>query len=261
MLEAGFGRGDHAIKLGQLAEALVRLARFVVGIRLHTDDWSVEQGMRFFRDEAFLEESTARREAERGTFDPTYLVYSAGKLCCSSCGATRGTAAGQDRSLRAFHDALLAQGAAPFWALRRLMLGGRRWPQRRRDPFSSEARYAAVRVPVRRLRHRFEVIQKFSDRAHRRMPEVRQRGQKLLSSPAIQFKGSGWYITDYAREGSPIGRQSRTGTTGRSRARRRANRAATRRARRSRNRKSESKTRVEERLEARRRRRRVRAAL
>ena len=36
--------------------------------------------MRFFRDEAFMEEASARREAERGTFDPTYLVYSAGKL-------------------------------------------------------------------------------------------------------------------------------------------------------------------------------------
>ena len=80
MFEAGFGRGDHSLKLGQLAESLVRLARFVVGIRLHTEDWSVEQGVRFFRDEAFLEESSARREAERGTFDPTYLVYTAGKL-------------------------------------------------------------------------------------------------------------------------------------------------------------------------------------
>ncbi len=80
MLEAGFGRGDHSLKLGQLAESLVRLARFIVGIRLHTDDWSVEQGVRFFRDEAFLEEATARREAERGTFDPTYLVYAAGKM-------------------------------------------------------------------------------------------------------------------------------------------------------------------------------------
>ena len=40
----------------------------------------MEQGVRFFRDEAFLEEANARREAERGTFDPTYLVYSVGKL-------------------------------------------------------------------------------------------------------------------------------------------------------------------------------------
>ena len=80
MMEAGFHRGDATVRLGQLAESLVRLARFVVGIRLHCEDLSVEQGMRIFRDEAFLEEATARREAERGTFDPTYLVYSAGKL-------------------------------------------------------------------------------------------------------------------------------------------------------------------------------------
>ena len=75
MMEAGFHRGDATVRLGQLAESLVRLARFVVGIRLHCEDLSVEQGMRIFRDEAFLEEATARREAERGTFDPTYLVY------------------------------------------------------------------------------------------------------------------------------------------------------------------------------------------
>ena len=41
---------------------------------------SVEQGVRFFRDEAFLEEASARREAERGTFDPSYVLYSLGKL-------------------------------------------------------------------------------------------------------------------------------------------------------------------------------------
>ncbi|MGH9198997.1 MAG: DUF885 domain-containing protein, partial [Acidimicrobiia bacterium] len=70
MIEAGFGKDDPTLKLGQLAEALVRAARFVVGIRLHAEDLSVEQGMRFFRDEAFMEEPSARREAERGTFDP-----------------------------------------------------------------------------------------------------------------------------------------------------------------------------------------------
>jgi uncharacterized protein (DUF885 family) len=124
MLEAGFGRGDHALKLGQLAEALVRLARFVVGIRLHTEDWSVEQGMRFFRDEAFLEEASARREAERGTFDPTYLVYSAGKMMLLKLRHDWYEEQGGKPSLRAFHDAFLSHGAAPFWALRRLMLDG-----------------------------------------------------------------------------------------------------------------------------------------
>jgi uncharacterized protein (DUF885 family) len=122
MIEAGFGRRDYTLKLGQLAEALVRLARFVVGIRLHTDDWSVEQGVRFFRDEAFLEEASARREAERGTFDPTYLVYTAGKLALLKLRHDWQEQQGGKASLRAFHDALLSKGAAPFWALRQLML-------------------------------------------------------------------------------------------------------------------------------------------
>jgi uncharacterized protein (DUF885 family) len=124
MLEAGFGRGDASLKLGQLAEALVRLARFIVGIRLHTEDWSVEQGVRFFKDEAFLEDASARREAERGTFDPTYLVYSAGKLMLLKLRQDWYEEQAGKPSLRAFHDAFLSQGAAPFWALRKLMLDG-----------------------------------------------------------------------------------------------------------------------------------------
>jgi uncharacterized protein (DUF885 family) len=122
MVEAGFRRGDVTIRLGQLAEALVRLARFVVAIRLHCEDLSVEQGMRFFRDEAFLEETTARREAERGTFDPTYLVYSLGKLMMLKLRRDYKEHQGGKYSLRAFHDAVLSQGSAPFWAMRRLLL-------------------------------------------------------------------------------------------------------------------------------------------
>jgi uncharacterized protein (DUF885 family) len=123
MIEAGFRRGDATIKLGQLAEALVRLARFIVAIRLHCEDLSVEQGMRFFRDEAFLEEATARREAERGTFDPGYLLYSVGKLMMLKLRRDYKEQQGGKYSLRTFHDAVLSQGNAPFWAHRRLLLG------------------------------------------------------------------------------------------------------------------------------------------
>jgi putative FmdB family regulatory protein len=49
--------------------------------------------------------------------------------------------------------------------------------------------------------HRFEVIQKFSDPPIEACPKCGSPVHKLLSSPAIQFKGSGWYITDYARAG------------------------------------------------------------
>ena len=48
--------------------------------------------------------------------------------------------------------------------------------------------------------HRFEVIQKFSDAPIEVCPKCGGPVRKLLSSPAIQFKGSGWYITDYARK-------------------------------------------------------------
>jgi putative FmdB family regulatory protein len=51
--------------------------------------------------------------------------------------------------------------------------------------------------------HRFEVIQKFSDSPIGSCPKCGGPVHKLLSSPAIQFKGSGWYITDYARAGQP----------------------------------------------------------
>jgi putative FmdB family regulatory protein len=48
--------------------------------------------------------------------------------------------------------------------------------------------------------HRFERIQKFSDPPVETCPSCGGRVKKLLSSPAIQFKGSGWYITDYAKK-------------------------------------------------------------
>jgi putative FmdB family regulatory protein len=53
--------------------------------------------------------------------------------------------------------------------------------------------------------HRFEVIQKFSDAPVEMCPRCSGVVRKLLSSPAIQFKGSGWYITDYARAGKSDG--------------------------------------------------------
>ena len=123
MMDAGFGRQDYSVKLGQLAEALIRLARFIVCIRMHAEDMSVEQAVRFFRDEAFMEEGSARREAERGTFDPMYLVYSVGKMMLMKLRKDCKQQQGKAFSLRTFHDTLLAQGTAPFWLHRQLMLG------------------------------------------------------------------------------------------------------------------------------------------
>ena len=101
----------------------MRLCRTVVGIRLHCEDMSVEQGVRFFREEAFLEEASARREAERGTFDPAYILYSTGKLMILKLREEYKAHAGARYSLRGFHDTLLANGTVPLWLHRALLLG------------------------------------------------------------------------------------------------------------------------------------------
>ena len=123
MLDEGFRKDEPGVRLGQIAEALIRLCRFIVGIRLHCEDMSVEQGVRFFRDEAYLEEGSARREAERGTFDPSYVLYSAGKLMILKLRDDYKAKKGAGFSLRQFHDDLLGNGTVPLWLHRSLLLG------------------------------------------------------------------------------------------------------------------------------------------
>ncbi len=61
--------------------------------------------------------------------------------------------------------------------------------------------------------HRFEKIQKFSDRMVKKCPECGGQVEQMISAPAVQFKGSGWYVTDYANKshtpGSDSGRDSK----------------------------------------------------
>jgi putative FmdB family regulatory protein len=48
--------------------------------------------------------------------------------------------------------------------------------------------------------HRFEKIQKFSDKMVKKCPECGGPVEQMISAPAVQFKGSGWYVTDYAKK-------------------------------------------------------------
>ena len=122
MIEAGFGRQDYGIQLGQLAEALIRLARFVVCIRLHAEDMSVEQGVRFFR-----EKRSWRRRARAARPSAARSIHVSGvqRRQADAAEAAAGLQAQQGKSfsLRTFHDTLLGQGTAPFWLHRQLMLG------------------------------------------------------------------------------------------------------------------------------------------
>jgi putative FmdB family regulatory protein len=57
--------------------------------------------------------------------------------------------------------------------------------------------------------HRFEEIQQYSDAPIKRCPKCKKgKVEKLLSAPAVQFKGTGWYVTDYGRKGSSGGSDS-----------------------------------------------------
>jgi putative FmdB family regulatory protein len=51
--------------------------------------------------------------------------------------------------------------------------------------------------------HRFEKIQLFSDPMLKKCPECGGKIEQMISAPAIQFKGSGWYVNDYAKKPSP----------------------------------------------------------
>ncbi len=50
--------------------------------------------------------------------------------------------------------------------------------------------------------HRFERIQRFSDAMVKKCPDCGGKVEQLISAPAVQFKGSGWYVTDYAGKSS-----------------------------------------------------------
>ena len=124
MIDEGFGNHDPKLKMGQLADALLRLCRFVVGIREHTEAMTVEQATRYFMENAYMGETPSRIEAERGTFDPTYLVYTVGKLAILKMRDDYRRYRRQEFSLQEFHDKLLANGNAPLWVHRQLLMPG-----------------------------------------------------------------------------------------------------------------------------------------
>jgi uncharacterized protein (DUF885 family) len=119
-LEHGFGNGDPRMKLAQLSEALLRDCRYVTGIQLHTAGWTVEQGAKLFREQCFQEPANAYEEARRGTYNPTYLYYTLGKLEIQEL--AREYMEKKHATLKQFHDAFVAQGALPIPLVRRILL-------------------------------------------------------------------------------------------------------------------------------------------
>ena len=132
MLDEGYGqpgtgakteREAKFLRLGQLQDALLRDARFVVGIKMHTGQMSFDEAVSFFEREGYQSHETGVVEAKRGTSDPTYLYYTLGKLEIMKLRADMRKKQGAAFSLQQFHDAFLAQGFPPIQIVRQTMLG------------------------------------------------------------------------------------------------------------------------------------------
>jgi hypothetical protein len=121
MVEEGYGSGNPRVLLAQLHEALIRDARFVAGIQLHTAVWSVERAAAFFEERAFQEPANAYSEARRGTYNPTYGYYTLGKLKIYELRQEYRRLHGDRYSLRSFHDWFVRQGGIPIPMIRKLL--------------------------------------------------------------------------------------------------------------------------------------------
>jgi len=132
MLDEGYGqpgvgakdeRESKFLRLGQLQDALLRNARFVVGIEMHTGKMSFDQAVDFFQKEGYQSKESAVVEVKRGTSDPTYLYYTLGKLQIMKLREDLKKKQGAAFSLEQFHDDFLKQGFPPIKIVREALLG------------------------------------------------------------------------------------------------------------------------------------------
>jgi uncharacterized protein (DUF885 family) len=126
--DEGFRRDDPRYRLAQTSEALTRICRLISGLRLHSGEWSIDQAAQLFERAAHLPAPAARQEAVRGTYDPTYGGYFLGKLAVFTLRRDYQAARGATFSLRDFHERVMRNGIAPWWAHRQLLLPGDQRP-------------------------------------------------------------------------------------------------------------------------------------
>jgi uncharacterized protein (DUF885 family) len=117
-------------RMAQADEALLRLCRLCVSIKMHTQNMSLDEATKFLQDNCYYEEKPARQEAMRGTFDPGYLNYTLGKLQLLKLRDDYKAQQGDEFSLQKFHNELLNHGMPPIRLLRQIMLKDQsKWDQ------------------------------------------------------------------------------------------------------------------------------------
>ena len=124
VLDEGYRNGDPKLRLAQLSDALTRICRLISGIKLHTKQWTLADAQRCFEKDAYVAAPAAKREAERGAYDPTYGGYFLGKRGILKLRTDYQKRMGAKFSLREFHERFMTNGIAPIWAQRQLLLPG-----------------------------------------------------------------------------------------------------------------------------------------
>jgi uncharacterized protein (DUF885 family) len=109
-------------RMAQADEAMLRLCRLCVAIKMHTQNMTVDEATKFFQDNCYYEEKPAHAEAMRGTFDPGYLSYTLGKMEILKLRDDYKAQEGANFSTQKFHNELLSHGMPPVRLLRELML-------------------------------------------------------------------------------------------------------------------------------------------
>ncbi len=115
-------RQQKFLRLGELQDALLRNARFYVGIKLHTTDMSLEDAVDFFVNEGYQSPAVGLVETKRGTSNPTYLYYTLGKLEIMKLRKDVQAKLGKHFNLQTFHDDFMKEGSPPIQIVRRAML-------------------------------------------------------------------------------------------------------------------------------------------
>jgi uncharacterized protein (DUF885 family) len=123
VIDEGFHADDPRYRLAQIQDALLRDARFIVGIRMHTRGMTLQQAEDFFVKDAYQPRPVARSESKRGTSDPTYGYYTMGKLMILKLRDDYKAKLGNAYSLQGFHDAFIKLGPLPLPLIRKAMLG------------------------------------------------------------------------------------------------------------------------------------------
>lgn len=140
MLDEGFGSVPNPteeqkvraakFRMAQADEALLRLCRLCVSIKMHTQGMSVPDAAKFFRENCYYEERPSMAEAMRGTFDPGYLNYTLGKLEILKLRDDYKAQEGANFSLEKFHEEVLNHGMPPIRLLREILLTDKsKWGQ------------------------------------------------------------------------------------------------------------------------------------